>query len=160
MNSQNYQKHETGNQIPYESWLDYLDFQFEGLKDLDKEKISQAMKDIMIDCHLASLTHIDQSRRPGHKLEVLGFDFILDEDLRVWLIEVNTCPFMGPVLTESHPNYMLDFMDDVLKLTIDNYFFDSNFVPSDTHFELLASADESTNKRSIAGLREMAALKS
>jgi glutathione synthase/RimK-type ligase-like ATP-grasp enzyme len=58
------------------------------------------MKDIMIDCHAAALPQIDARRRPGLKLEIVGFDFILDEDLRVWLIEVNTCPFMGPVLTQ------------------------------------------------------------
>lgn len=54
----------------------------------------------MIDCHAAALPQIDARRRPGLKLEIVGFDFILDEDLRVWLIEVNTCPFMGPVLTQ------------------------------------------------------------
>jgi D-alanine-D-alanine ligase-like ATP-grasp enzyme len=27
--------------------------------------------------------------------ELFGFDFLLDEDFRLWLIEINTNPFLG-----------------------------------------------------------------
>ena len=54
----------------------------------------------MIDCHLAAVNNLDPRKRAGYKFEIIGFDFLLDEDLRVWLLEVNTCPYMGPVLTE------------------------------------------------------------
>lgn len=27
--------------------------------------------------------------------ELMGFDFMIDEDFRVWLIEVNTNPYFG-----------------------------------------------------------------
>ena len=27
--------------------------------------------------------------------ELFGFDFLIDEDFRVWLIEVNTNPYLG-----------------------------------------------------------------
>lgn len=57
------------------------------------------MKDIMIDCHMAALPILDPKKRIGHKFELIGFDFLIDEDYRVWLIEVNTCPYLGPVLT-------------------------------------------------------------
>jgi D-alanine-D-alanine ligase-like ATP-grasp enzyme len=43
--------------------------------------------------------NLDPKKRPGYKMEIIGFDFLIDEDLRPWLLEVNTCPFMGPVLT-------------------------------------------------------------
>ena len=91
--------------------------------DLDTNHIMQRMIDLMIDCHLSSVHLLDPRRRPGNKFEIVGFDFIIDEDLRVWLLEVNTGPYQGPVLTQSHPNFMLDMLNDVFKLTIDQIFF-------------------------------------
>ena len=126
----------------------YLD----DLTDLDKDHIFQRMKDIRIDGHLASIPQLDFRKRPGSKFEIVGFDFILDEDLRVWLIEVNTCPYMGPVLTACHPNFMLDLLDDTFKLTIDKFFHEKNLSPTEieteTQYELLCTQDQSVNKRS------------
>ena len=68
------------------------------------------------------MNNLDPRKRPGYKLEIICFDFLLDEDFRVWLIEVNTCPFMGPVLKQSTPEFMLDMLDDTFKLTIDPLF--------------------------------------
>ena len=59
------------------------------------------MKDLMIDCHLAAAPTLDPRKRPGFKFELVGFDFLVDEDLRVGLIEVNTCPYLGPVLIDE-----------------------------------------------------------
>ena len=70
------------------------------MPDLDADQIMQRMKDVMIDCHIGAMNSLDPRRRPGYKLEIIGFDFLLDEDFRIWLIEVNTCPFMGPVLRQ------------------------------------------------------------
>jgi Tubulin-tyrosine ligase family len=33
--------------------------------------------------------------RRKHCFELFGFDFLLDEDFRVWLIEINTNPYLG-----------------------------------------------------------------
>ena len=99
MNSDNYEKHEGGNQLPYSALEEYLqDHYVTKYPDLDIDHVMQRMKDLMIDSHLSGAAALDPKRRPGFKFEIVGFDFILDEDLRVWLIEVNTCPFMGPVL--------------------------------------------------------------
>lgn len=78
-----------------------------------------------------------------YKLEIIGFDFLIDEDLRVWLIEVNTCPFLGPVLTVEQPSFMLDLVDDTFKLTIDKLFFDktlsSREIETQTMYEFLTN---------------------
>lgn len=120
-------------------------------QDLDKSMIKQRIKDLMIDCHQAATNNLDPRKRPEYKFELIGYDFLLDEDFRVWLIEVNTCPFIGPVLIAEQPNFMLDLIHDVFKLTIDqvysNKFLSRAEKESQTMFELLVSNDGIVNKR-------------
>ena len=79
MHSQNYEKHERGNQLPYSQFLEYIEKQYSSkFPDLDSDHITQRMKDLMIDCFLSAYNSIDPKKRPGHKFEVLGFDIILD----------------------------------------------------------------------------------
>ena len=51
----------------------------------------------------------------------MGFDFLIDEDFRVWLIEVNTNPFFG-VLSEEVPKFIDNLVDDTFKLSLDLIF--------------------------------------
>ena len=37
---------------------------------------------------------VNPNNRKNH-FEFFGYDFMIDEDLRVWLIEVNTNPYIG-----------------------------------------------------------------
>lgn len=69
----------------------------------------------------------------------MGFDFMIDEDFRVWLIEVNTNPYFG-VLNQHLPKFIDNLVDDTLRLTVDKVF------PRETHdsdrqnnYELLLS---------------------
>jgi hypothetical protein len=41
----------------------------------------------MIDSYLANKQHIFEGKQ-SKNFQIFGFDFLLDEDLRVWLIEV------------------------------------------------------------------------
>lgn len=53
--------------------------------------------------------------------EIFGFDFIVDENFKVWLIEVNT----NPCIEESSPmlkQYLSRMLNDAFKLTIDKIF--------------------------------------
>lgn len=55
--------------------------------------------------------------------EVFGFDFILDDDMNVWLIEVNT----NPCIEESSKIlkvYLPRMIDDMIKLSVDSLFND------------------------------------
>jgi hypothetical protein len=75
------------------------------------------MKDLIIDTFMASAHQLNPNRRK-HCFELLGYDFLIDEDFRVWLIEVNTNPYFGV------PNvYIADLlpkmMDDLLDLILD-----------------------------------------
>jgi hypothetical protein len=53
--------------------------------------------------------------------EIFGYDFMLDENAKLWLIEVNTNPCIeepSPLLTMLLPR----MLDDAFKLTLDRMF--------------------------------------
>ena len=52
------------------------------------------MKDLVIDSFM-SVRHKINPNRIKNQFELFGFDFLIDEDFRVWLIEINTNPFLG-----------------------------------------------------------------
>jgi len=63
---------------------------------------------------------IDPHRRK-HCFELFGYDFILDEDFNVWLIEVNT----NPCIEESSVLLKMllpRMIEDMLRITVDRAF--------------------------------------
>lgn len=58
-----------------------------------------------------------------HKYEdsfqLIGYDFLIDEDLKIWLIEVNDHPYLG--IANSYIGRILPRMiDDMLELVVDS----------------------------------------
>lgn len=61
----------------------------------------------------------EKSRR--YCFEVFGYDFLIDERMKTWLIEVNTNPCIeesSPLLGQLIPR----MLDDAFKLTLDKIF--------------------------------------
>jgi hypothetical protein len=52
------------------------------------------IKDIIIDSILSVRKKMNPNYRKG-VFELFGFDFILDEEFRLWLLEINTNPYLG-----------------------------------------------------------------
>jgi hypothetical protein len=78
------------------------------------------MKELIIKSMYAVRKKIDPFRRK-HCFELFGYDFILDSDFNVWLIEVNT----NPCIEESSELLKIllpRMLEDMLKLTIDKIF--------------------------------------
>ena len=50
------------------------------------------MKDLVIDTLISAVDTINPSGR-ANCFELFGFDFLIDEDFRICLLEVNTNPF-------------------------------------------------------------------
>lgn len=67
----------------------------------------------------------------------MGFDFLIDEDFRVWLIEVNTNPYLG-VHNDNLPYFIDNLVDDTFRLTIDKFLVrDNPDTDRPNEFELL-----------------------
>ena len=78
------------------------------------------MKDIIIDSFMSVRNKMNPNKRKNC-FELFGFDFLLDEDFRVWLIEINTNPFLG---TPNKDMVVLvpKMIDEMFSLVVDNVF--------------------------------------
>lgn len=73
--------------------------------------------DIIIDTFLSVRKSLNSGNRKDC-FELFGFDFLIDEDMRVWLIEVNTNPYLGmpnKYISELIPK----MLDDMAKIVVD-----------------------------------------
>jgi len=52
------------------------------------------IKDLIIDSVLSQRFELNKLNWPN-VFELFGFDFLIDEDFRTWILEVNTNPFLG-----------------------------------------------------------------
>ncbi len=50
--------------------------------------------------------------------ELYGYDFLVDEDFRTWLIEINTNPYLG-IPNTFIENLLPKMLDDMLSIVID-----------------------------------------
>ena len=71
----------------------------------------------MIDTFLSARRSMNPNNRNG-TYELFGFDFLIDEDYRVWLIEVNSNPYLG-MPNEYMKQLLPKLMNDMCKLVLD-----------------------------------------
>jgi hypothetical protein len=78
------------------------------------------MIDLIIDS-IMSVKHSINSNNVTPCFELFGYDFMIDEDFRVWLIEINTNPFLG---TPNKDMVVLvpKMIDEMFSLVVDNVF--------------------------------------
>lgn len=86
-------QHEEGNTLSFADFQDYLDNELGGEIMIERDLVPR-MKDLIIDCFLSVKHAVNPSRRKNN-FELFGFDFMVDEDYRIWLIEVNFNPYLG-----------------------------------------------------------------
>ena len=75
------------------------------------------IKDIIIDTFLCVKKKMNPNNRTN-VFELFGFDFLLDEDFRIWLIECNHNPFLGTP-NEYMRGLVPNMIDDMLKIVLD-----------------------------------------
>ena len=121
MNAKNYGSFEDGNQMSFKEFQDYLDTYYPHNEIYVKTHLVSAMQKIVKKTILATRKKLDNTAIRKYSFEIFGYDFILDEDFNVWLIEVNT----NPCLEESSAllkSLIPRMLNDAFKLTLDCIF--------------------------------------
>ena len=147
-----YGKHEEGNVVSFQQFQDFLNEKYSQY-DLDFNRdFLPRMKDMALDCYLSAKQSLNPNKR-GNSYELLGFDFMIDEDFRTWLIEVNTNPYIG-LHNKGMSHIIPEMFKDMHKITIDPIFDpETTDLPSEENdfkigkFDLLYSREKGVNKR-------------
>lgn len=124
MHTDNYGTYEEGNTLMFHQFQQYLNDEMPQHNLNIEEHFMPRMKDIMIDSFLSVRNKMNPNRRK-HVFELFGFDFLLDEDFRLWLIEINTNPFLGTPNKEMQ-RLVPQMVEDMVKLTVDPVFKPKN----------------------------------
>lgn len=115
-----FSKYENGNEVSFEEFDAYLK-QIRPNDSIDlKEDILKRIKNIIAMSFYSVKTKINSLDRK-YCFELFGYDFILDNELNPFLIEVNS----NPGLEESSPlikTLVPRMIDDALRLTVDKLF--------------------------------------
>ena len=117
-NSSNFGKFEKGNEISYS---DFKKFMVKEHIPLEKfEKMIEHMK-FLIQLSLKAVSKKLTKVNPVLCFEIFGYDFIVDNEFRPWILEINDNPGLcisSPVIAKIIPR----MLDDAFRLTIDVVF--------------------------------------
>lgn len=118
-NGSQYGKFEEGNQLS----LNQLEYHLP-LGSIKLPDIIKRMKEIITFTLLSVKKKLNPNKRQ-HCFEIFGYDFIIDEELKVWLIECNTNPCLE-ISSKALANIIPKMLNQAFCLTIDKIFPDEN----------------------------------
>ena len=117
-NSSNFEKFEIGNEISYSDFKKFMKKENIPLQKFDK--MIEHMK-FLIKLSLKSVSKKLTRVNPVLCFEIFGYDFIVDNEFRPWILEINDNPGLcisSPVIEKIIPR----MLDDAFRLTIDVIF--------------------------------------
>ena len=118
--SRNYGKHEQGNTVSIQDFQKFLEEEY-GHYGLEFHRdFMMRMKDLALDCFLSAKNSMNPCKR-RNSFEFFGFDFMIDEDFRIWLIEVNTNPYIG-IHNDKMQDILPKMFDGLFKIVLDPIF--------------------------------------
>lgn len=120
-NMKGYGKYEEGNQVSLKSFQEYLDEIHSNIS-LRNNLFLQMEKLISMSCK--SVKNKINANQREFQFEIFGYDFIIDKNFKVWLIEVNTTPCLeesSNILKMLLPR----MLNDAFSLTINKVFKES-----------------------------------
>jgi len=117
---EDYGKFESANKLSLDDFQRYIKEHNPKDNISVKDHIVPQLRSLMADA-LKSVAARLNPRKLDHCFEVYGFDFMVDVNFRVWLIEVNTNPCLE--LSNSYLGHLIPKMlDEAFQLTIDRIF--------------------------------------
>ena len=119
----NFQKYEKGNEVPFHDFQKFIDDNYPEKNYKIKIDLYNQIKKIVAISMMSVKDQINKNNRT-YQFEIFGYDFMLDEDFNLFLIEIND----DPGLEESSPWIKIivpRMLDDALRLTIDQIFYPS-----------------------------------
>ena len=128
--AEDYGKYEAGNKLSYTDFQNYLDKNFAELSICFDRDLLPQMKKLVTDTFRAVYGKLDPKRRINTfeviyssfiLVQIYGFDFMFDEDFKVYLIEVNTNPCLElgcPLLARLIPG----MVENALRIVVDPLF--------------------------------------
>ena len=118
--SEEYGKFEDGNKLSYKDFQRYLDFHYTEKKINFVNDIVPCIKNLIKDTFESVFFKLDPKRRQ-HTMEIFGYDFMLDNNLKPWLIEVNTNPCLE--LSSNYLSILIPAMiENAFRISIDPLF--------------------------------------
>ena len=116
----NFQKFEKGNEVPFYEFQKFIDEKYPEKNYKLKEDLMKQIKEIIKTTMLCGKNKINRNNR-NFQFEIFGYDFMMDSDFNVFLIEIN----FNPGLEISSPWIQIvvpRMLDDALRLTLDKVF--------------------------------------
>jgi hypothetical protein len=116
--SAGYSRYETGNIVGFATFEEYLRATHN--YGHFRTKILKTMKEAIWISTCSCKRKLNERDR-ANTFEIFGYDFMLDQSFKPWLIEVNTNPSIelsSPLLAQLIPR----MLDDAFKLTVDQIF--------------------------------------
>lgn len=119
MNADDYGQFEIGNKLSINDFQRYLDANHADLNVNFDRDLFPRMERLVADSFRAVATKIDPLRN-RNAFEIFGFDFMIDEKFRVYLIECNTnpsqeicCPLLARIIPELIDNSFRIALDPI-----------------------------------------------
>ena len=135
-NYKEFSKYECGNEVSFKNFQFFLNREFDGKVNIERDIFVKIKNLIRLTFHSVK-DKINLNKRK-FCFELFGFDFIIDRNLDVFLLEVNT----NPGLEESSPlikTLLPRMIDDALRLTIDDL-YETNYSPEVDKYKVFYSS--------------------
>ena len=116
--SNKFEMYELGNEMSYQDFKNYLISENISLEKFD-EMINQ-MK-LLVKISFKSVGNKLLKTTPPLCFEIFGYDFILDNEFKIWILEINNNPGLG-ISSPLIGNLVPRMLDDAFRLTIDKVF--------------------------------------